>query len=104
MDESKRKEAARNKLLGIHKSRPLSPIEYDFRGRRVSPKVQPKKIKTSHALPGPRKVFEAKTAEKPRTSTYTPGKYSSRQSKDDPPKVSVKELNGFGASPADAYK
>ena len=82
----------------------MSPIEYDFRGRRVSPKVQPKKIKTSHELPGRRKFPEAKTVEKPRAPAYTPGKYSSRDKKDDPPKVSVKELNGFGSSPADAYK
>ena len=107
MEAKKKADAARNKLLGIHKSRPLSPHEYDFRGRRVSPNIQPKKIETSHALPGPRKEEPVKVSDKPRISTYIPGKYSARPSpKDDPPKVSVKELNGFGASlsPADAYK
>ena len=64
--------------------RPVSPIEYDFRGRRVTPKkAQPqtevKKLAPNRVLGHTRNGSMA-------SSTYTPGKYAA--------KVSVKQLIG----------
>ena len=76
-----------SKKLMMKKERPISPIEFDFRGRRVTPKQSQN---VSHELPGPRPKFIADDniikASKPRH--YNPGQHSAYNSK-----VGVSDLN-----------
>ena len=71
------------------KHRPISPIEYDFRGRRVTPKrgdgkiVSPddRKIHSQHTMPGPppHDLFKKKAAFVP---SYNPGTFTKISIKD----------------------